>query len=352
MGKFIGRIIPKDFWTRREVIDNYTTEDKLVYIYLIANAHTTQAGIFPLTHKQIAFEVGYSDENIITELRRLEKDLGVIVYSMNTQEVAALDFLKNLTKGGKPIDDNIIPELRSVEDETLILRVYAHMSKWWDKSIRPVDHHVKDLFAQEIARRKVPKEELIKYKININKKKKKSESYNDSSERSSDFLSIPTDSSDYSIGDSLKSNAQNLRNAQGDLRKSAQTDAHKKAQKLSNAQIEEEFEGLWKKYPNKKDKKRAFSHYKAWRKASPSKHTPEYLYKRLDLYIQDLHYSAKHGFKRATLNGSTWFNGRFDDEYEIEKLKKKESDDPYSKFVKEQSEKGVSVDVNDDDLPF
>lgn len=77
----------------------------------------------------------------------------------------------------------------------------------------------------------------------------------------------------------------------------------------SVSQLEDEFEVVWSKYPNKKGKKQAFNHYKAWRKAS-TKHTNEYLLKRLSLYLADLQRNPW----RSPMNGSTWFNGRFDDE--------------------------------------
>lgn len=83
----------------------------------------------------------------------------------------------------------------------------------------------------------------------------------------------------------------------------------------SVSQLEKAFEEVWTKYPNKKGKKQAFNHYKAWRKASV-KHTNEYLLERLKIYMTDLQQNSwKH-----PMNGSTWFNGRFDDELEIENI--------------------------------
>ena len=83
--------------------------------------------------------------------------------------------------------------------------------------------------------------------------------------------------------------------------------SHSNAQRVS--QLEEEFDEVWSKYPNKKGKRQAFNHYKAWRKSS-TKHTNEYLLERLKVYMTDLQQNSwKH-----PMNGSTWFNGRFDDE--------------------------------------
>ena len=77
----------------------------------------------------------------------------------------------------------------------------------------------------------------------------------------------------------------------------------------SVSQLEEEFEVVWSKYPNKKGKRQAFNHYKAWRKSS-TKHTNEYLLERLKKYLT---YCQQNNWYHP-MNGSTWFNGRFDDE--------------------------------------
>lgn len=77
----------------------------------------------------------------------------------------------------------------------------------------------------------------------------------------------------------------------------------------SVSQLEEEFEEVWSKYPNKKGKKQAFNHYKAWRNASV-KHTNEYLLDQLNKYLV---YCQQNNSWYHPMNGSTWFNGRFDD---------------------------------------
>ena len=128
--------------------------------------------------------------------------------------------------------------------------------------------------------------------------------------------------------------------------------SHSNAQRVS--QLEEEFEKVWSKYPNKKGKKQAFNHYKAWRKASV-KHTNEYLLERLKVYMTDLQQNSwKH-----PMNGSTWFNGRFDDELEVDNPKpanKYEQEgyyDDYKKLIHgNQSQEQKPIDIPDDELPF
>ena len=128
--------------------------------------------------------------------------------------------------------------------------------------------------------------------------------------------------------------------------------SHSNAQRVS--QLENEFEELWSKYPNKKGKKQAFNHYKAWRKSS-TKHTNEYLIDRLDKYLA---YCQQNSWYHP-MNGSTWFNGRFDDELEVDNPKpanKYEQEgyyDDYKDFVRDDG-KGDNLlnGVSDDELPF
>lgn len=79
-------------------------------------------------------------------------------------------------------------------------------------------------------------------------------------------------------------------------------------------ELKESFESLWRDYPRKAGKKQAFAHYKKWRKEN-KEHTAAYLAKRLGLYKAYL--AANHTDPRYILQGSTWFNGRFEDDYAI-----------------------------------
>lgn len=128
--------------------------------------------------------------------------------------------------------------------------------------------------------------------------------------------------------------------------------SHSNAQSVSR--LEEEFEEVWSKYPNKKGKKQAFNHYKAWRRASV-KHTNEYLLERLKKYLT---YCQQNNWYHP-MNGSTWFNGRFDDELEVDNPKpanKYEQEgyyDDYKKLIHgNQSQEQKPIDIPDDELPF
>ena len=58
MAKF--RMVRTDFWKNPIVLEEMTPEDKFFYLYLLTNPLTTQTGIYKITKKQLAFDLGYS----------------------------------------------------------------------------------------------------------------------------------------------------------------------------------------------------------------------------------------------------------------------------------------------------
>lgn len=88
-----------------------------------------------------------------------------------------------------------------------------------------------------------------------------------------------------------------------------------KSKKITPTQsIEQEFEQLWSLYPRKVDKKKAFLGYKVWRKKSKD-HTYAIMRKKLETYLKYIKINDLP--MRFIQIGSTWFNGRFDDELDL-----------------------------------
>lgn len=115
-------------------------------------------------------------------------------------------------------------------------------------------------------------------------------------------------------------------------------------QRIFNPNIEKDFKKIWELYPNKKGKKQAFNHYKKWRKESIN-HTNDYLEKKLDTYLT---YCNQNRNWYHPMNGSTWFNGRFDDDYKVE-IKAVE---PISGGYEELLNGANIQDIPDDKLQF
>ena len=114
--------------------------------------------------------------------------------------------------------------------------------------------------------------------------------------------------------------------------------------------IEAEFEELWQLYPNKKGKKQALNHYRAWAKKS-NDNTKEVMESKLKGFIRYLLY--RHTEPRYIPYGSTWFNGGYDDDYTTPKLQPTEPEGfgaPESHAI-DQGDPGI-LDIPDDELPF
>lgn len=103
---------------------------------------------------------------------------------------------------------------------------------------------------------------------------------------------------------------------QENIRSSAKADEPvSQSKKLTPTQIiEQEFEQLWTIYPRKVAKKKALSHYKAWRKESKD-HTYVVMRNKLETYLKYIKINDLP--MRFIQIGSTWFNDRFDDELDL-----------------------------------
>jgi DnaD/phage-associated family protein len=124
------RIVQTDFWDIPMVLEEMSPEDKLFYVYLLTNSHTTQIGIYPITKKQIALYLGYSVETVTSVMDRFIHHYKLIRYNLETRELAIKNWGKyNLHKGGKPVMDCIVSELKKVEDTTLIRYISEGIEK-------------------------------------------------------------------------------------------------------------------------------------------------------------------------------------------------------------------------------
>lgn len=128
MAKF--RMIYTEFWNDSRVVEEFTPEDKYFFLYLLTNPKTTQIGIYEITKKQMAFDIGYSRESVNALLDRFINNHKLIKYNDKTRELAIKNWGKyNLRRGGKPILDCVASELKEVKDKELIKYVAGSIEK-------------------------------------------------------------------------------------------------------------------------------------------------------------------------------------------------------------------------------
>lgn len=125
MSKF--RQIQTSFWSDTYIQEEMTAEDKYFYLYLMTNEFTTQIGIYPITKKQMSFDLGYSLESVQTLLQRFETYHKLIKYDTETREIILLKWAENnLNIGGKPVQDLIKKEISQVKNKEFLFLMFEN----------------------------------------------------------------------------------------------------------------------------------------------------------------------------------------------------------------------------------
>lgn len=128
----IKRIVDVSFWTDGKV-DEFTPEDKYFMLYLLTNPFATQLGIYEISIKQAAFQLGYSSEAVRNLLDRFETKYGIIIFSRETNEIAVKNYLRHsIIKGGKPVEDCLKKEIAKVKDYSLLTKTFSHLLDYND----------------------------------------------------------------------------------------------------------------------------------------------------------------------------------------------------------------------------
>ena len=126
----IKRVVDVNFWNDDKVVELFSPEDKYFMLYMLTNPHTTQLGIYSINVKIMAFELGYSPEAVSVLLERFEKKYNVIRYDINTKELAIKNYLKHsIIKGGAPVRDCLIKEIKQVKSKELLKYVFANLKQ-------------------------------------------------------------------------------------------------------------------------------------------------------------------------------------------------------------------------------
>jgi DnaD/phage-associated family protein len=147
MAKF--RKVRVDFWVDPIVSEELTPEDKYFYLYLLTNPRTTQIGIYKITKKQMAFDIGYSIESVHSLMERFVMHHQLIRYNPETRELAIKNWGENnFDKAGKPMMDCILSELKAVQDTSLLPFVLESIPKKEFRSL--YESFCKSEFSKEV----------------------------------------------------------------------------------------------------------------------------------------------------------------------------------------------------------
>ena len=88
--------------------------------------------------------MGYSIDAVKVLIDRFENKYGMILFSPETNEIAIKNFLRHsIIKGGAPVRDCLIKEIKKVKNRDLIARVFAHI-----KDSESLNETVKKIIAE------------------------------------------------------------------------------------------------------------------------------------------------------------------------------------------------------------
>lgn len=128
------RVVSTSFWTDRKTED-FSPEDRLFMLWLLTNPATTLLGIYEISLKTAATQLGWSRDTVKVLLDRFSRVYGIIFYNEDTGEIAIKNYLRHsIVKGGKPVEDCMWKDIKAVTDKTLVAQVFQHLLKYDDLS--------------------------------------------------------------------------------------------------------------------------------------------------------------------------------------------------------------------------
>lgn len=112
-----GRLISTSFWDDSKVVDDFTPEDKYIYLYCMTNPHTNLCGCYEVSVKQIASETGYNEDTVKRLLMRLDREHNVIRYSSTTKEMLMLNWFRYNWSTSEKLNKPLLAEIRAIKDD-------------------------------------------------------------------------------------------------------------------------------------------------------------------------------------------------------------------------------------------
>lgn len=110
-----GRLISTSFWDDSKVVDDFTPEDKYIYLYCMTNPHTNLCGCYEVSIKQIASETGYNEDTVKRLLIRLDREHDVIRYSTTTKELLLLNWFRYNWSTSEKLNKPLLTEIRGIK---------------------------------------------------------------------------------------------------------------------------------------------------------------------------------------------------------------------------------------------
>lgn len=119
----IFRKIHVSFWSDA-FISELNDKSKLFYLYLITNERTTQLGVYEITKKQMAYDLGYSIDTVSKLLLEMQK-ANRIRFNEQTSEIALRNWNRYNHNPSIKVKSLVDKESSRIKDKSLIEYAYC-----------------------------------------------------------------------------------------------------------------------------------------------------------------------------------------------------------------------------------
>lgn len=254
----IFRNVNMSFWTDPKVVDDYTPEDRYFMLYALTNNYTNIIGCYEISIKQMSNDLGYSKDVIENLLKRFKEIHKTIDYDFDTKELLVENWSKYNWSSSPKLDNPLYTAIESIKS---------------------------DLFHDKLAT-------LYNDRESVNQR-----------ENEEDIVLIP-----YRYGIDTTITITNTIPITSSISNTIN-------KSITNKDLEEEFELVWKEYPRKQGKANAL---KAYIKARKKGTTKEDILLGLENYVNYI--TIEKVQPQYIKQGSTWFNQEcWNDDYTIKR---------------------------------
>lgn len=136
----IYRAVQMAFWTDPKIVDKFTPEDKLFYLYVLTNPHTNLAGCYEVSYRQMECETGFTREDIVQLIDRMTHVHNVLRYSEKTSELLILKWYKHSWTNSEKFRKPLKAEINAVKNESF----RNYLKKLFDGEIVGIDTYCID----------------------------------------------------------------------------------------------------------------------------------------------------------------------------------------------------------------
>ena len=108
------RMIDTDLWNDSKFADDFTPEDKYFWLFLLTTRYGSIAGVFEVSPKQIAKDMGYSEESVSNLIERFIR-YELIDYDKDNKELLILNWYRYNWSSSPLVEKSITKELDKIK---------------------------------------------------------------------------------------------------------------------------------------------------------------------------------------------------------------------------------------------